>query len=64
MVIISIGSMKTKEELQIKAALDATTCAKGIKITDEEMAALDIHNNDFHGEWRYRISPAKYDNFG
>ncbi|HEY4981080.1 MAG TPA: hypothetical protein VII24_03850, partial [Pseudolabrys sp.] len=30
---------------------------KGIKVTDAEMAALNITGNTFHPEWNYTISP-------
>jgi len=26
-------------------------------VTDEEMAEIDIHRADFHGEWNYTIKP-------
>jgi len=26
-------------------------------VTDEEMGALNILRDDFHGEWNYTISP-------
>lgn len=60
-IINLIASTKTKAGLQIKTAVDTTPYAKGIKITDKEMAVLDIRKNDFHGEWNYTISPVKID---
>ena len=30
---------------------------KGIKITDVQMAALNITRDEFHGEWNYTINP-------
>jgi hypothetical protein len=29
----------------------------GIKVTDEELAAVSIERDEFHGEWNYRIRP-------
>ncbi|MBI2725515.1 MAG: hypothetical protein HYX42_04620, partial [Polaromonas sp.] len=29
----------------------------GVKITDEELAAMAIERDEFHGEWNYRIRP-------
>ena len=29
----------------------------GIKITKEQLAALNIKSADFHGDWNYEISP-------
>jgi hypothetical protein len=37
--------------------LDDRDYAKGIKVTDAEMAALNIQPADFHGEWNYTNSP-------
>lgn len=31
----------------------------GIKVSDAEMAALDITGDDFHAEWNYTIRPRK-----
>ncbi|HLC84691.1 MAG TPA: hypothetical protein VJH22_02780, partial [Candidatus Nanoarchaeia archaeon] len=30
---------------------------KGIKVSDEEMARINIKPNYFHGEWNYTIKP-------
>ncbi|MCH4557452.1 ISAzo13-like element transposase-related protein, partial [Mesorhizobium jarvisii] len=29
----------------------------GIKVSDEDMASLNIIRNEFHGEWNYTIKP-------
>jgi len=28
-----------------------------VKVDDDEMAALNIHRHEFHGEWNYTIKP-------
>ena len=56
-VVNLIGSTTTREGLRIKAGLDENTYAKGIKISDEELATLAIERDAFHGEWNYRLSP-------
>ena len=28
-----------------------------IKVSDEDMAALNIHRDPFHGEWNYTLKP-------
>ena len=35
--------------------------SKGIKVTDAEMAALNIKPADFHAEWNYTIAPRRPD---
>jgi hypothetical protein len=37
--------------------LDERTYEKGIKVSDAEMAALDITGDTFHPEWNYTIKP-------
>lgn len=56
-IINLIGSTKTKKGLTVKCRLDENKYQKGIKITDEEMDALNIERTDFHGEWNYIIHP-------
>jgi hypothetical protein len=56
-VVNLIGSTTTREGLRIKAGLDENAYAKGIKVSDEELATLAIVRDAFHGEWNYRLSP-------
>jgi hypothetical protein len=37
----------------------ATFYAKGVKVSDQEMAELNIKGNAFHPEWNYTISPTQ-----
>ncbi len=37
--------------------LDTNTYARGIIVSDAEMAAINITRADFHGDWNYTISP-------
>jgi hypothetical protein len=32
---------------------------KGIKVKDDELAAVRITRDEFHGEWNYTISPKR-----
>lgn len=56
-VVNLIGSTTTTQGPHIKAALDENTYAAGIKVSDEEIAALNIERDAFHGEWNYRVLP-------
>jgi hypothetical protein len=56
-VVNLIGSVTTAQGLRVRAALDDNTYAAGIKVSDEELAAVLIERDDFHGEWNYRIRP-------
>jgi hypothetical protein len=37
--------------------VDTHSYETGIKVTDEELAAVRITRDEFHGEWNYTISP-------
>ena len=56
-VVSLIGSVKTKTGLVVKAGLDERHYEKGIKISDEELAAVRLEKDIFHGEWNYKIYP-------
>jgi hypothetical protein len=56
-VVNLIGSTTTKTGLRINAALDNSTYAQGIKVSDKELATLAIERDEFHGEWNYRLRP-------
>ena len=57
-IIVSlIGNTTTANGLKIRAEIDASHYCKGQKISDEEMARIQLHPDLFHGEWNYSISP-------
>ena len=56
-VVNLIGHTTTKKGLHIQAELDENSYPRGIKISDEEIAAVQIKEDKFHGEWNYTISP-------
>ncbi len=56
-IVNLIGNTTTDNGLHIKAELDVNSYKTGIKVTDEELAALNIVEADFHGNWNYTISP-------
>ncbi len=58
-IVNLIGNTKTKEGLEIRAELDKGLYQKGIKISDEEMSAIKLIKEPFHGEWNYIIKPRK-----
>ena len=56
-VVELIAATTTKTGLTVRCELDGTAYVKGIKVSDAEMATLDIKGDDFHPEWNYTISP-------
>lgn len=56
-VVNLIGSTTTRSGLKVRAALDQNTYPTKQKVSDEEMAAIKIKREEFHGEWNYLIQP-------
>jgi hypothetical protein len=56
-VVELIGATTTKTGLKVECALDTRTYQKGVKVSDAEMASLDITGDDFHPEWNYTVNP-------
>jgi len=56
-VVELIGATTTTTGLRVRCELDTRAYPKGIKVTDAEMAALNIKGDTFHPEWNYTISP-------
>ena len=57
LIVKLIGSTTTQTGLKVKAALDRSVYQRGIKVTDEELEAVNIKREEFHGDWNYTISP-------
>ena len=56
-IIQLIANTTTATGLSVACHLDANNYDKGIKVTDAEMAALNIQPANFHGEWNYTFTP-------
>jgi transposase len=57
-IIELIAATTTNTGLKIYARLDDSTYEKGIEVSDDQLAAVRITRDAFHGEWNYAISPA------
>lgn len=58
-VVELIGRTTTRTGLTIRAELDTNPYPKGVKISEEELAAVCIRPGRFHGDWNYAIIPTK-----
>ncbi len=56
-VVDLIAATTTKTGLTVRCELDENSYPKAIRVTDEEMAALNITTDAWHPEWNYTISP-------
>ena len=57
MVIELISHTTSKTGLKVEAVLDQNKYPIGIKVTDKELALINIQRNEWHGEWNYTIRP-------
>lgn len=57
MVVNLISNTRTTTGLEVKAVLDENEYSLGRKISDEELASLNICGDEFHSEWNYTIKP-------
>jgi transposase len=56
-VVNLVSSTRTSQGLEVHCRLDANDYQKGRKISDSQMAELNIKCNAFHGDWNYEIKP-------
>jgi len=56
-IVDLIASTTTTSGLKVYARLDPGEYEKGIKVTDAELAAVNIARHDFHPDWNYTIHP-------
>src|SRR5512135_1794029 len=58
-IIELISHTTSKAGLRVIAVKDSHTYPTGIKVSDEELAAVHIVRDAFHGEWNYTFEPQK-----
>jgi hypothetical protein len=56
-VIELISHTTTKQGLTVTAVKDSNRYPTGIKVSDEDLATLNIKREPFHGDWNYTIQP-------
>jgi transposase len=61
-IINLIANTATKQGLIIQAELDMGIYPTGIKVSDEELALVNLFREDFHGDWNYTIAPGRRKN--
>jgi hypothetical protein len=57
-VVNLIAATKTNTGLKVYAQLDDRSYERGVEITDEQLAAVNITRHTFHGDWNYTITPS------
>jgi DNA-binding phage protein len=56
-IVNLIAATLTTTGLRVHSQLDTQSYPKGVKVSDAELAQVNIEQDDFHGEWNYTISP-------
>jgi hypothetical protein len=58
-VLNLIAKTTTKAGLKVRAELDRRDYPTGIKVSDEQIKAVHIKPEAFHGDWNYTILPTR-----
>ena len=58
-VVSLIAATTSTAGLKVSAQLDENTYERKIKITDDQLAAVNLHRDEFHGEWNYLIKTSR-----
>jgi transposase len=58
-IVNLIGSTRTKSGLRVRCEIDPGRYPEGKKITDAQMATLDLKPDPFCGDWNYTLCPRK-----
>ena len=51
-----ISATTTKQGLAINEVADTDVYQEGIKVSDEELAAVSLKRHEVHGAWNYTIA--------
>ena len=54
-IVNLIGATTTQTGLRVQADLDTDFYPTKVKVTDKQLATVDLHPHRFHGEWNYTI---------
>ena len=60
-VVQLIANTTTSTGLTVQCRLDENTYAKGVKVSDADMAGLNLTPAEFQGNWNYTIAPRASD---
>ncbi len=57
-IVDLIGATTTTTGLTVRCELDTNIYQKGILVSDQDMARINITHDAFHGEWNYTLRPS------
>ncbi|MGA9864859.1 MAG: ISAzo13 family transposase [Acetobacteraceae bacterium] len=56
-IVQLIAATTTRTGLNVKSEIDSANYPAGVKVSDSDMANINITPHEFHGEWNYTIQP-------
>ena len=56
-IVSAIAATTTRAGLTVRAELDPGSYPEGVKVSDQQMAALPLDRHDWHGDWNYTLRP-------
>ena len=56
-IVQLIAATTTRTGLNVKSEIDTAIYPPGIKVSDRDMAAINLSPHAFHGDWNYTIAP-------
>ena len=58
-IVQLIAATTTDAGLTVRAELDENKYPKGIKVSDAQLASVNLSPHSFHGDWNYTIAPRR-----
>jgi transposase len=58
-IVALIANTTTRAGLKIRAELDISQYPTGTKVSDQELARVNLKRHAFHGEWNYTLLPQR-----
>lgn len=58
-IVALIANTSTRAGLKIRAELDTSRYPTGTKVSDEELASINLKRHAFLGDWNYILSPVR-----
>ena len=58
-IVQLIAATTTNTGLKVRAELDANKYPKAVRVSDAQLAVVNLSRHAFHGDWNYTISPSK-----
>ena len=58
-IVQLISATTTDTGLKVRAELDENKYPKGVKVSDLQMATVNLTRHSFHGDWNYTVSPQR-----